>query len=77
MTQIAKLDAAEAKVMTPKQSHTVWNLRRQGLQAEAEIAERSWSRGRAFVPDQRAPLKGETLELIQQCNWEVKMPAVA
>lgn len=63
--------------MTPKQSHTIWHLRRQGLQAEAETAERSWTRGRTYVPDRHAPLKGETLELIQQCNWEIQVPAVA
>lgn len=58
-------------MMTPKQSHTLWHLRRQGLQLEAEIAERAWSKGREFNPDQRAPLKRETLELIEQCNWEL------
>ncbi len=58
-------------MMTPKQTHTLWHLRRQGLQFEAEIAEQSWSKGRAFEPDQRAPLKRETRELIEQCNWEL------
>jgi hypothetical protein len=38
---------------------------------EAEIAERAWSKGREFIPEQRAPLKRETLELIDQCNWEL------
>lgn len=57
--------------MSPKQSHTLWHLRRQGLQFEAEIAERSWSRGRAYEPGQRAPLKRETRELIEHCNWEL------
>jgi len=58
-------------MMTPKQSHTLWHLRRQGLQLEAEIAERAWSKGCEYIPDQRAPLKPETLELIDQCNWEL------
>ena len=58
-------------MMTPKQSHTLWHLRRQGLQLEAEIAERAWSKGREYIPDQRAPLKRETLDLIGQCNWEL------
>lgn len=58
-------------MMTPKQTHTLWHLRRQGLQAEAEIAEQAWSKGHEFKPDERAPLKRETLELIEQCNWEL------
>lgn len=58
-------------MMTPKQTHTLWHLRRQGLQLEAELAEEAWSNGREFKPDQRAPLKRETLELIDQCNWEL------
>jgi hypothetical protein len=57
--------------MTPKQSHTLWHLRRQGLQSEAQLAERAWSKGREYVPDQRAPLKREIQELIEQCNWEL------
>jgi hypothetical protein len=57
--------------MSPKQSSALWHLRRQGLQFEAQIAERAWSRGRAYRPDQRAPLRLETRELIEQCNWEL------
>jgi hypothetical protein len=57
--------------MSPKQSHALWHLRRQGLQFEAQIAERAWSRGRVYRPDQHAPLKRETLDLIEQCNWEL------
>ena len=58
-------------MMTPKQTHTLWHLRRQGLQFEAESAEHAWSRGREFLPEQHAPLKRETRELIDQCNWEL------
>lgn len=58
-------------MMTPKQTHTLWHLRRHGLQFEAETAEQAWSQGQAFKPDQRAPLKRETRELIEQCNWEL------
>lgn len=57
--------------MTSKQSHTLWHLRRQGLQSEAESAEHAWSKGHEFLPEQHAPLKRETRELIEQCNWEL------
>ena len=63
--------SAEVRLMTLKQTHTLWHLRRQGLQFEAERAERAWSRGREFFPEQHAPLKRETRELIEQCNWEL------
>jgi hypothetical protein len=63
-------------MMTPKQTHTLWHLRRQGLQFEAEKAEQAWSKGLEYLPEPHAPLKRETREMIDQCNWEL-VPEVA
>jgi hypothetical protein len=57
--------------MTLKQTETLWHLRRQGLQAEADLAEQAWSNGRQYWPAEHAPLKREALDLIEQCNREL------
>ncbi|MGB5831273.1 MAG: hypothetical protein WBG92_04690 [Thiohalocapsa sp.] len=57
--------------MTPNQRKAVWELCRQGLHGVADQAERSWTEGELFEPDQQTPLAREIAQLIRLCNWEI------
>jgi hypothetical protein len=58
--------------MTPNQRRAVWELCRQGLHEVADQAEKSWSYGDTFEPDQTLPLAREIAQLIKMCNWELR-----
>lgn len=58
--------------MTPNQRKAVWELCRQGRHEVADQAEKSWSDGHRFEPDQSLPLAREIVQLIKISNWELR-----
>jgi len=58
--------------MTYIQSQAIWELYRQGLQLQADEAERSWDQGETFRLDNYLRVPRWVQALIDRCNGEIQ-----
>jgi hypothetical protein len=56
--------------MTHEQSQAIWELCRQGYPMSADEAERRWSHGQRYEPDDLMQVPRSLRALIEQCNYE-------
>ena len=62
--------------MTHEQSQAIWELCRQGYPMSADEAERRWSDGQPYEPDDLMQVPRLLRALIEQCNYEAaSLPA--
>jgi hypothetical protein len=59
--------------MTISQSHAIWELCRQGFPLNAEEAAERWESGETYEPDSRLHVSREIVQLIDLCNWEIRV----
>lgn len=61
--------------MTHEQSQAIWELCRQGYPMSADEAERRWTEGRPYRPDEQMRVPRSLRALIDQCNYEASFLA--